>query len=402
MISLADIKTARERVRDSVYFTPAPHSETLSRATGNALCLKLENLQMTGSFKERGALNRILTLTAEERANGVITASAGNHGQAVAYHASRRGIRAEICMPVQTPIMKLNAVKGYGGEVVLHGANYDEAMEEARRREAADHRTYLSAFDDDAVIAGQGTIGLELLEQIPDVEAVVVPVGGGGLIAGIACAMKETRPRIRVIGVQTAAIPSMQVALREHHPVMLPPGSTVADGIAVRKVGAKTLAMCEKYVDEILTVDDEEIALAVLWLLEKEKTLAEGAGAAGMAAMLHHKTGLSGKKVAVVLSGGNMDVTTLSRIIERGLVKDGRMVRLRITLTDHPGGLQGLTSVIAQQRANIVQVTHDRAYFGVHLGETSVDITLETRGPEHVVELLEKVKAAGYHYERVR
>ena len=402
MISLADIRTARERVRDSVYFTPAPQSETLSRATGNALCLKLENLQMTGSFKERGALNRILTLTPEERANGVITASAGNHGQAVAYHASKRGIRAEICMPVRTPITKLNAVKGYGGEVVLHGANYDEAMEEARRREASDHRTYLSAFDDDAVIAGQGTIGLELLEQIPDVEAVVVPVGGGGLIAGIACAMKETRPSIRVIGVQSAAIPSMLAALREHHPVMLAPGSTVADGIAVRQVGEKTLPLCEKYVDEIFTVDDEEIAMAVLWLLEKEKTLAEGAGAAGMAAMLNRKTGLSGKKVAVVLSGGNLDVTTLSRIIERGLVKDGRLIRLRITLSDHPGGLQGLTSVIAGERANIVQVTHDRAYFGVHLGETSVDITLETRGPEHVAELLEMLMAAGYHYERVR
>ena len=402
MISLVDIKVARERIRDSVYLTPAPQSETLSRATSNALCLKLENLQMTGSFKERGALNRILTLTPEERSHGVITASAGNHGQAVAYHASKRGIPAQICMPMHTPITKLNAVKNYGGEAVLVGQNYDEAMQEARRREAAEHRTYLSAFDDDAVIAGQGTIGLELLEQIPDLEAVIVPVGGGGLIAGIACAVKESKPGAYVIGVQSAAIPSMQVAMREHKPVLLPPGSTVADGIAVRKVGEKTLPMCEKYVDEILTVDDEEIAMAVLWLLEKEKTLAEGAGAVGMAAMLNHKTRLRGKKVAVVLSGGNMDVTTLSRIIERGLVKDGRLVRLRITLSDHPGGLQALTTVIAEQRANIVQVTHDRAYFGVHLGETSVDITLETRGPEHVAELLAKLAAAGYPFDRVR
>ncbi|MEQ1946866.1 MAG: threonine ammonia-lyase [Bryobacteraceae bacterium] len=401
MISLADIKTARERIRDSVYLSPAPQSETLSRATGNALCLKLENLQMTGSFKERGALNRILTLTPEERAHGVITASAGNHGQAVAYHASKRGIRAQICMPVYTPITKLNAVRDYGGEVLLVGNNYDEAMQDARRREAAEHRTYLSAFDDDAVIAGQGTIGLELLEQIPDLEAVVVPVGGGGLIAGIACAVKESKPGIHVIGVQTTALPSMQVAMREHKPVLLPPGLTVADGIAVRKVGEKTLALCEKYVDEILTVDDEEIAMAVLWLLEKEKTLAEGAGAAGMAAMLNHKTSLRGRKVAVVLSGGNLDVTTLSRIIERGLVKDGRLVRLRITLSDHPGGLQALATVIAEQRANIVQVTHDRAYFGVHLGETSVDITMETRGPEHIAELLGKLTAAGYRFDRV-
>jgi threonine dehydratase len=401
MISLADIQAARERIRDSVYLTPAPQSETLSRATGNALCLKLENLQMTGSFKERGALNRILTLTPDERARGVITASAGNHGQAVAYHAAKRGIPAQICMPVYTPITKLNAVKNYGGEAVLFGANYDEAIQEARRREAAEHRTYLPAFDDDDVIAGQGTIGLELLEQIPDLEAVVVPVGGGGLIGGIACAVKESKPDVYIIGVQSAAIPSMQVAMREHKPVLLPPRPTVADGIAVRKVGERTLPMCEKYVDEILTVDDEEIAMAVLWLLEKEKTLAEGAGAVGMAAMLNHKTRLQGKRIAVVLSGGNMDVTTLSRIIERGLVKDGRLVRLRITLSDHPGGLQALTTVIAQQHANIVQVTHDRAYFGVHLGETSVDITMETRGPEHITELLEKLSTAGYTFERV-
>lgn len=401
MISLADIQAALERIRDSIYLSPAPQSETLSRATGNALCLKLENLQATGSFKERGALNRILTMSAEERAHGLITASAGNHGQAVAYHAARRGIRAQICMPVFTPIVKVSAVTGFGGEVVLHGENFDEALQEALRRAQSQGFTFVHAFDDDAVIAGQGTVGLELLDQVPDLDAVVVPVGGGGLIAGVACAIKETKPGVRVIGVQTAALPSMRAALAEHHPVLLPPASTVADGIAVRQAGERTLPLCEKYVDEILTVDDEEIAMAILWLLEKEKTLAEGAGAAGMAAMLRHKTGLRDKKVAVILSGGNIDVTMLARIIERGLVKDGRMVRLRITLPDHPGGLEKLAGLIGAERANIVQVTHDRAYFGVHLGETIIDITIETRGPQHVDHLLSKLTAAGYPFERV-
>jgi threonine dehydratase len=402
MVTLADIEAARQRIGDSVYLSPAPHSETLSRATENELHLKFENLQMTGSFKERGALNRILSMTPEERARGVITASAGNHGQAVAYHAAKRGISAQICMPEFTPITKVNAVKGFGAEVILCGSNYDETMEEATRRAHQQCRTYLPAFDDDDVIAGQGTIGLELLEQVPHLDAVVVPVGGGGLIGGIGCAVKENRPGVRVLGVQTAAIPSMKVALREHKPVLLPAASTIADGIAVRKAGTHTLPLCEKYVDDVVTVDDEEIAMAILWLLEKEKTVAEGAGAAGMAALLNRKTGLSGKRVAVILSGGNIDVTMLSRIIERGLVKDGRLIRLRITLADHPGGLQKLTSIVAAERANIVQVMHDRAYFGVHLGETSVDITLETRGPEHVGQLLEKIRQAGYSYERVR
>ena len=401
MVSLAGIQAALTRIRDSIYLSPAPQSETLSRATGNALCLKLENLQATGSFKERGALNRILTMSPQERARGLITASAGNHGQAVAYHAARQGIRAQIYMPVFTPIVKVSAVTGFGGDVVLHGENFDETLQEALRRAQSEGFTFVHAFDDDAVIAGQGTIGLELLDQVPDLDAVVVPVGGGGLVAGVACAIKESQPGVRVIGVQTAGLPSMRAALAEHRPVLLPSGSTIADGIAVRQAGQRTLPLCEKYVDEILTVDDEEIAMAILWLLEKEKTLAEGAGAAAMAAMLRHKTGLREKKVAVILSGGNIDVTMLARIIERGLVKDGRMVRLRVTLPDHPGGLEKLAGLIGVERANIVQATHDRAYFGVHLGETIIDITMETRGPQHVDQLLSKLTAAGYPFERV-
>ena len=401
MVSLADIQAARARIRDSIRFTPAPYSETLSRHADNTLYLKMENLHITGSFKERGALNRILLMTDEERARGVITASAGNHAQAVAYHASKRGIRVQICMPVLTPLVKVTATRGYGAEVILHGNNFDEAVDEARRRCDAEGLVFLHAFNDEAVIAGQGTIGLELLEQVPDLEAVVVPVGGGGLIGGIACAIKEQRPGVHIVGVETARVPSMQAALLQHHPVLVPAASTIADGIAVRQVGALTYPLFEKYVDEIVTVEEEEIAMAILWLLEKEKTLAEGAGAAGMAAMLTKKTSLRGKKTVVLICGGNIDVTLLARIIERGLVKDGRLVRLRVPLPDHPGGLHRLTTVVAQQRANVVTVTHDRAYFGVHLGDTIIDITMETRGPDHIVELMNELTKAGYEFERV-
>jgi threonine dehydratase len=402
MISLADIQAARERIRDRIYATPAPLSATLSRATGNALYLKLENLQDTGSFKERGALNRILTMTDDERSRGVITASAGNHGQAVAYHATRHGIRARICMPEFTPIVKVSAVGNYGGEVLVCGTNYDEAVAKAKQVAVEENLTYLPAFNDDAVIAGQGTIGLELLEQIPDLEAVVVPVGGGGLIGGIACAIHETRRGVRIIGVETSAVPSMQVAMREHTPTLVPPASTIADGIAVREVGTLTLPLFEKYVDELVTVEDEEIAMAILWLLEKEKTVAEGAGAAALAAMLRHKTTLRDKKVAVIVSGGNIDVLMISHIIERGMVKDGRLVRVRVELPDHPGGLEKLAGLIAGLRANIVQATHDRAYYGVALGNTIIDLTIETRGPEHVEQILQRLTEAKYSFERVR
>ncbi len=401
MISLHEIEQASERIRDSIYLSPCAYSETFSVLTGNSIYLKLENLQMTGSFKERGALNRILALTPEEGKRGVIAASAGNHAQAVSYHATRRGIRAVIVMPIATPIVKVTATRHYGGEVILHGDNYDEAFQEAVRLRDQHGFTLLHAFDDDAIIAGQGSIGLELLQQCPAMEAVVIPIGGGGLIGGAACAIKEKRPEVRVVGVETAGIPSMRVALAQGKPVTLPPAATIADGIAVRRAGERTMPLVARYVDEIVTVEEEEIANAILVLLEREKTLAEGAGAAAMAALLQRKTSLKNKHTAVLVCGGNIDVTLLSRIIERGLVKDGRMMRLRFHLPDHPGALHRLTEVIALHRANIVQMTHDRAYFGVHLGDTLLDITLETRGLEHVAELIAGVRAAGYTEERV-
>ena len=401
MITLADVKAAYERIRQSIYLSPCTLSATFSQLTGNSIYLKLDNLQRTGAFKERGALNKLLTMTVEERGRGVIAASAGNHAQGLAYHAGRLGISAQICMPLVTPLIKVSATKAYGADVILYGANYDDTCEEAIRRSQQQHLTFIHPFDDDAVIAGQGTLGLEMLQQHPQIEAVVVPIGGGGLIGGIACAIKETNPGVRVVGVQTTRLPSMKVAVSEGKPVTLPPAATIADGIAVRRAGDRTLPLVQKYVDEIVTVDEEEIANAVLLLLEREKTMAEGAGAAAIAAMINRKIEISGKKIAVLVCGGNMDVTLLSRIIERGLVKDGRLLRLRIHLPDYPGALHRLTGILADHRANIVETSYDRTYYGVNLGETAIDITMETRGPEQIAELLSALEAAGYLHERV-
>jgi threonine dehydratase len=402
LLTIQAIRDARERIRDSIYLSPFVRSETFSQITGNSIFFKLDNLQMTGAFKERGALNKILLLTDEERRRGVIAASAGNHAQAVAYHATKRGITAEICMPLTTPITKVSATRGYGAEVVLVGANYDESCQEAMRRCLDRNLTFIHPFDDEAVIAGQGTIGLEMLEAAADLDAVIVPVGGGGLIAGVACAVKETNPKIKVIGVQTSKLPSMKAALEHHKLVTLPANKSIADGIAVRRAGDVTFPLAEKYVDDIVTVDEEEIANAILVMLEKEKTLTEGAGAVGAAAVLNQKIPLRGNKLGVLISGGNIDVTLLSRIIERGLVKDGRMLRIRIHLPDHAGALQRLATVIADHKANIIETRHDRAYYGVVLGDTVIDITMETRGPDHIAEIEASLDAAGYPHERVQ
>src|ERR1700761_758586 len=401
-LSLADVLAARERLNGSIYCTPCARSETLSRQTGQSVFLKLENLQMTGSFKERGALNKIAMLTPEQGKRGVVAASAGNHAQGVAYHATQRGIRAVIVMPLTTPLVKVTATRGFGAEVVLHGGNYDEACTEATRLCEEQGMTFIHPFDDPLVMAGQGTIGLELLEQIEDLQAVVVPIGGGGIIGGIACAVKEMKHAVRVVGVQTARLPSMRDAIQAHHPVTLEPATTIADGIAVRRAGEVTYPVVERYVDEIVTVNEDEIAAAILTLLEREKTLAEGAGAAGLAAVLQKRTSLPAfTRTAIVIGGGNIDVTLLSRIIERGLVQDGRLIRLRIHLLDKPGALTELTTLIAAHRVNIVDTLYNRAYYGVNLGDTAIDITMETRGREQVEELLAAMSEAGYKYSRV-
>jgi threonine dehydratase len=401
MIGLQDIQLAMGRIRESIRVSSCRQSDTFSALTGNTVFLKLDNQQRTGAFKERGALNKLLTLTKEERAQGVIAASAGNHAQGVAYHAERQGIRAVIYMPLPTPLTKVSATRAYGAEVVLHGTNYDEAYEKAVEHSRENHLTLIHAFDDDAVIAGQGTLGLEILEQQSDIEAIIVPIGGGGLIGGIACAAKATNLSIKVFGVQPAKLPSMKAALSQGSPVTLPAAVTIADGIAVRRAGERTFPLVQKYVDDIVTVEEEEIANAILLLLEREKTLAEGAGAASVAALLNEKLPLKGKRVAVLVCGGNIDVTLLSRIIERGLVKDGRLVRLRVHLPDYPGALHRLTGILAGLRANIVETAYDRAYHGVNLGDTAIDITMETRGPAHIAELLSALLGAGYAHERI-
>jgi threonine dehydratase len=401
MLQLSDIQAALARIRADIRVSPCTHSETFSGITGNSIFLKLDNQQRTGAFKERGALNKLLMLTADERARGVIAASAGNHAQGVAYHAGRHGVKARIFMPLPTPLTKVSSTRAYGAEVVLHGANYDEAYGKALEDAREQGFTLIHAFDDEAVIAGQGTLGLEILGQHPNIEAIVAPIGGGGLIGGIACAVKETNPSIKIFGVQPSRIPSMKAAVLEGKPVTLDPAKTIADGIAVRRAGERTLPLVQKYVDDIVTVEEEEIANAILLLLEREKTLAEGAGAAALAAVLNRKLPLAGKRVAVLVCGGNIDVTLLARIIERGLVKDGRLVRLRVHLPDYPGALYRLTGILAEHRANIVETAYDRAYHGVNLGDTAIDITMETRGTDHIDELIVALEDAGYTHERI-
>ena len=397
MISFVDVEQARKRIGNSVFLSPCAYSETLSKLTETRCWLKLENLQMTGSFKERGACNKLMAMSQEERARGVICASAGNHAQGVAYHATRLGIDVTVVMPETTPLMKVQNTRNFGARVVLFGANYDEAYEEARKIGSEEKRVYVHAFDDELIMAGAGTVGLELLEQNPYLEAVVVAIGGGGLMAGIATAIKETNPRIKVYGVETAVIPSMKRALEAGMPVTVPAARTIAEGIAVRRAGDLTMQVVKKYVDDIVLVDEEEIAEAILMLLEREKTVAEGAGAAPLAALLHRRIpAILGKKVAVVVSGGNIDVNVISRIIERGLVKSGRVVRLHVTIPDVAGSLARLTALVANTKASVVQIHHDRTFAKTELNEAVVELVLETRGFEHIDEVKAALVAGGY------
>ena len=400
MISFADIEAARKRIGDSIFLSPCAYSETLSRATGTKLWLKLENLQMTGSFKERGACNKLMAMSAADRARGVICASAGNHAQGVAYHAQRLGIDATIVMPESAPLVKVTSTRGFGAKVVLVGATFEEAFEKAKEIEAAEDRIFVHAFEDELIMAGQGTIGLELLEQNPYLEAIVVAVGGGGLAAGIAVAIKETNPRIKVFGVETSVLPSMKAAFEAGGPVTVPAARTIAEGIAIRRAGVMTHEACKKYLDDIVLVDEEEIAEAILMLLEREKTVAEGAGAVPLAALLHKRIpSILGKKVAALVSGGNIDVNVISRIIERGLVKSGRMVRLVVTISDVTGSLARFTRLLAEAKASVVQIHHDRAFGATELNETVVEVVLETRGFPHIEEVRAALLAGGYRVQ---
>ena len=400
-VTLDDVRAAQARLKGLIAVTPCPYSETLSRLTGSRVFVKLENLQMTGSFKERGAANVLLLLDNAERRRGVVAASAGNHGLAVAFHAARLGVGAVIVMPEWAPLTKVLAARRHGAEVLLHGDNYDAAYARAREIETERGLVFIHPFDDPRVIAGQGTIGLELCEQVPDLEAVVVPVGGGGLAGGIGVAVKALRPEARLIGVQAEEVPGMRAALDAGERVTVPGAATIADGIAVRTVGEHTFALARHYLDGVVTVSEEEIANAILLLLEIEKTVVEGAGAVALAALVNKRVSLEGRTVVLLLGGGNIDVNLIARIIERGLVKDGRIVRLAVMLRDRPGALARLAELVAEARANVLHINHDRAFSRARLGETEVEITLEASGRDHINSIKRHLLAAGYIVEEV-
>jgi threonine dehydratase len=396
MVGVEQVLQARERIAKSLQQTPCRRSAHFSKRCGLDAFFKLENLHITGSFKERGALNRLLCLDEAERQRGVITASAGNHAQAIAYHATRLGIPSTVVMPKTTPLVKVSNTRSYGATVQLVGDNFDEAYAHARLEVSRTGLVFVPPFDDELVIAGQGTVALELMEQHQELDAVIVPIGGGGLIAGMAAAYKSIRPKVKIIGVQTDAVPSMAQALETGVISTLPPAQTIADGIAVKRPGELTFPMVEKFVDEIVTVDEEEIANAILLLLEREKTLAEGAAACVLAAVLNDRIqGLAGKSVCMVLSGGNIDVNLLSRIIDRGLAKDQRLVHCEVVVPDRPGSLARLLQLIAEDQANVLEVHHQRA-FDVALGEVFVDLILETRGAEQAERLSAHLAQYGF------
>ncbi|MBH23574.1 MAG: threonine ammonia-lyase [Myxococcales bacterium] len=398
MLSFDDVEQARGRIGQQITPSPLTWSPKLSAMMGSRLYLKCENLQMTGSFKERGALNRLLTLSDEQRARGVIASSAGNHAQGLAYNCQRLGVPATIVMPTGTPLTKESRTRGFGARVILHGNNYDEAYAHALELSQRDDLTFVHPFNDLAIMAGQGTIGLEILEQNPYIEVVVVPIGGGGLISGIAVALKETNPRIKVIGVEAEAVPSMQASVAAGRVVEPPTRRTIADGIAVRRVGELTLAVTRRYVDDIVTVTEEEISNAILLLLESEKTVVEGSGATTLAAIRAGRVPQAdGRRTALILSGGNIDVNVISRIIERGLAKDGRIMAVRVVLDDAPGSLARLTAILAEARANVIEIHHNRTF--ARISKAVVDLTLETRGFDHIADLEQRLSAEGYGVE---
>ena len=402
MPTLSDIQAARERVRDEIALTPCTRSLVFDDLIQAELHFKFENQHRTGSFKERGALNRLLHLDAAERERGVITASAGNHAQAVAYHASRMGIPATVVMPETTPLIKVSNTRRHGATVILHGQRFSEAIEESRRLEQERGLVMIHAYDDDLVIAGQGTLGLELAEQLPDVETVVIPVGGGGVISGTALALHALKPDVRFVGVEVEAAPSAFLSRERGEIVEVETGETLADGIAVKRLGDRTFPIIEEHVAELVVVSEEAIARAILLLLEREKTVVEGAGAAPLAAILSGAIDLRpGEKVVGVLCGGNIDVNMVSRIIDRGLVDDGRLARLRVTVRDRPGSLAQLTELLARAGANVLEVAHQRAFADISVGDVEIVVHLETRGRDHVEEVLEMIRSTGTRVEEV-
>jgi threonine dehydratase len=392
-VTLDDIRAAAQRISGAVEQTPCVHSRTLSRLTGAQIFLKFENLQFTASFKERGALNKLLSLTQSERRRGVIAMSAGNHAQAVAYHAARLGIPATIVMPKGSPNTKIKNTQVHGATVVLEGDNLFEAGKHARALAERDNLVFVHPYEDALIIAGQGTVGLEMLSAVPELEMLVVPVGGGGLISGIASAAKTLKPSIQVFGVESRNYPSMHQRLNRL-PVECG-GDTIAEGIAVKDVGSIALSIIQKCVEEVLIVEEETIERAVVALIEIEKTVAEGAGAAGLAALLQHSARFAGKRVGIPISGGNIDSRVLASVLMRGLVRDGRLVRLRVTMPDVSGSLAKVAAVIAEAGGNIVDIQHQRIFGTSSVRSPEVEFLIETRDREHTEVLMRSLQAKG-------
>ena len=397
MLNLEKIYEAQKRIEGVVVETPLAYAPYLSELSQSNIYLKKENLQVTGAFKIRGAYNKIASLSHEQRACGVVAASAGNHAQGVALSASKFGIKAVIIMPESTPLTKVNGVKHFGAEVILAGSNYDEAYAYALEYGEQNKLTFIHPFEDEEVIAGQGTVGLEILQKCENIDVVVVPIGGGGLIAGIATAIKEKNPHIDVIGVSASGAPAFKESFELKKAVDSTSVRTIADGIAVRDTSEVTLSYALKSVDKIISVDDEEIASAILYLLEKQKLVVEGAGAVGVAALLHKKLEeYKGKNIVLVLSGGNMDVTLLSVIIEKGLLKSHRKMKVTVTLVDKPGSLTRFTEILQELNANIVHIAYDRTSISLDYGDANVTVHMETKGEEHQREIHEMLKKEGY------
>jgi threonine dehydratase len=397
LFDVKKIYEARERIKEIAVDTPFSYAPHLSQSSGCNVYLKKENLQITGAFKIRGAYNKVASLSDEQKACGVIAASAGNHAQGVALSASKFGIKAVIVMPESTPLTKINGVKNYGAEVILHGTNYDEAYAYAIEHGKKNSLTFIHPFEDEYVIAGQGTLALDILDKCKDLDAVVIPVGGGGLISGMAAAFKSINPKIEVIGVSAKGAPALKNSFELKKPIDSLSVRTIADGIAVRDTSPITLAYMLETVDRFISVDDEEIASAILFLLEKQKLVVEGAGAVGVAALLHDKLeDFKNKNVAIVLSGGNMDVTLLSVIIEKGLLKSGRKMKFTVTLVDKPGSLMRFTQILQELNANIVHIAYDRTSISLDYGDANVTVHVETKGEEHQQTIYKVLKEENY------
>ncbi len=396
-VSLADIRAARRRIRDGVVVTGCPESIPLSEITGAHIFCKLDNLQRTGSFKERGARNALLQLSREQRQRGVIAASAGNHAAALAYHGKLLGVPVTVVMPDYAPLIKISTCKKLGAHVLVHGADFAAARAKADALVRDEGLTYIHGFDAPEIIAGQGTLGLEVLEQVRNVDAIVCPVGGGGLLAGVALAVKSVRPKVKVIGVESTATGNLTAAFKARKPVVVPRRATLADGLATLTVGANSFSILRSHVDRVVRVTEEQIAVGILRMIEMEKIVVEGAAATPLAAMMSGQLPeLAGKNVVLVACGGNIDPAILSRVIEKGLVSDGRITRFTVTISDRPGGLAALARVIAQSGASVKDIEHDRAFSGPDVHAVNAVCTVETRDQAHVRALHRALREAGF------